>query len=64
MYKNTHYYFLLNLIKNNHKESGLLKIASESLCAIIGAIFLHKGGAVTKEFIEKKIFSQKTLNDM
>ncbi|KAG5513726.1 hypothetical protein PMAC_000764 [Pneumocystis sp. 'macacae'] len=50
--------------KSNHKKSGLLKIASESLCAIIGAMFLHKGGAVTKEFIEKKIFSQKTLNDM
>ncbi|EMR10283.1 hypothetical protein PNEG_01546 [Pneumocystis murina B123] len=37
-------------------KSGLLKVASESLCAIVGAIFLHRGGAVTKKFIEEKIF--------
>ncbi|KAG4306149.1 hypothetical protein PORY_000137 [Pneumocystis oryctolagi] len=45
---------------DNLKASGLLKIASESLCAIIGAMFLHKGGAITKNFIEKKILPQKT----
>ncbi|KAG4301938.1 hypothetical protein PCANB_002036 [Pneumocystis canis] len=46
------------------QKSGLLKVASESFFAIIGAIFLYKGGAAAQNFIEKKILSQKTLNDV
>ncbi|KTW29734.1 hypothetical protein T552_00941 [Pneumocystis carinii B80] len=42
-------------------RSGLLKVASESLCAIVGAIFLYRGGAATKKFIEEKIFIKNNI---
>lgn len=42
-------------------KSGLLKVASESLCAIVGATFLYRGGAAAKKFIEEKILINNKL---